>query len=58
MAQVTGQDKMEIYPESPTLFFLKDVDAQIEFVQDGGGTVTGLVLHQGQQALPANRTSV
>jgi uncharacterized protein YneR len=58
MVQATGQDNIEICPESSTSFFLKDVDARIEFVQDAGGTVTGLVLHQGPQALPGKRTSV
>jgi CubicO group peptidase (beta-lactamase class C family)/uncharacterized protein YneR len=58
MVQATGQDKIEICPESSTSFFLKDVDARIEFVQDAGGTVTGLVLHQGQHAFPGKRTSV
>ncbi len=45
--QATGQGKNEVFPESETDFFLKAVDAQISFVKDATGTVTGLVLHQG-----------
>jgi len=46
MAQVTGQGRNPIFAESETRFFLKVVDAQIEFVTDGTGAVTHLVLHQ------------
>ena len=46
MAQLTGQGKNQMFPQSETLFFLKVVDAQIEFVTDGTGSVTHLVLHQ------------
>src|SRR5262249_52664489 len=45
-AQATGQPKIEIFPESETRFFLKVVDAQVEFVRGADGKVTGLVLHQ------------
>jgi len=47
MAQRTGQDKSEWYPESETRFFLKVVDAQVTFVKDEQGRVTHLVLHEG-----------
>ena len=46
MAQVTGQSFLELFPESETDFFYKIVDAQITFVKDAQGRVTGLVLHQ------------
>lgn len=45
-AQATGQDKFEIFPESERKFFLKIVDASIEFVEDSDGKVTGLILDQ------------
>ncbi len=48
-AQATGQPKTELFPESQTKFFLKIVDAQIEFQKGDGGAVTSLVLHQGGQ---------
>ena len=54
-AQATGQPKIEIFPESETLFFLKVVDAQIEFVRGADGKVTGLVLHQGGRDMPGKR---
>jgi uncharacterized protein YneR len=55
MIQATGQEKTEIFPESETNFFLKVVDAQIEFVKDSSGKVTGLILYQGGQKLQAKR---
>ena len=55
MAQLTGQGSNPIFPESETMFFLKVVDAQIEFVKDASGAVTHLVLHQGGQDRRANR---
>ena len=36
-----------LFAESPAKFFLKVVDAQIEFFRDEKGSVTHLVLHQG-----------
>ncbi|MGB8953008.1 MAG: serine hydrolase [Candidatus Aminicenantales bacterium] len=55
MTQATGQQKFEVFPESETQFFLKVVDAQIEFIKDSSGIVTGLVLYQGGQKLPAKK---
>jgi hypothetical protein len=46
MAQATGQQKFEIFPESETNFFYQVVDAQVSFKKDARGKVTGLVLHQ------------
>lgn len=53
-AQATGQEKLELFPESPVRFFFKLVDAQIDFVLEGDRAVS-LVLHQGGQNLPAPR---
>jgi CubicO group peptidase (beta-lactamase class C family) len=55
--QLTGQGANPIYPESATLFFLKVVDAQIEFEKDAGGAVKDLVLHQGGHDVKAQRIS-
>jgi len=44
--QPTGQSKRQLFPESATKFFLKDLDAQITFQKDAKGTVTGLVMDQ------------
>jgi CubicO group peptidase (beta-lactamase class C family) len=45
--QATGQEKVEIFPESDRNYFLKVVDAQITFETDSQGRTTGLMLHQG-----------
>jgi CubicO group peptidase (beta-lactamase class C family) len=50
-AQLTGQGRNQIFPQSETLFFLKIVDAQLEFAADG----SSLVLHQGGRAQNASR---
>lgn len=46
MTQATGQPKFPVYAESDTKFFLKIVDAEVEFVSDGTGRVTGAIFHQ------------
>lgn len=55
MAQITGQAKLPLFAESETQFFLKAVDAQIEFAKDGSGNVTHLTLHQGNRDIRATR---
>jgi CubicO group peptidase (beta-lactamase class C family) len=45
-AQATGQKKFPIFPESESKFFMKVVDAEIEFHVDDKGTVDYLVLRQ------------
>jgi hypothetical protein len=45
-AQLSGQGKLQIFPEGERKFFLKVVDAQITFDADAQGTITQLVLHQ------------
>jgi len=45
-AQLTGQGKIEFFPESETEFFCKVVDAQLIFGKDSAGAVSHLVLHQ------------
>jgi len=52
MAQATGQSKFALFAESETRFFLKVVDAQIEFFRNDKGEVTHLVLHQGGHDTP------
>jgi CubicO group peptidase (beta-lactamase class C family) len=55
-AKLGEQPAFPIFPESESSFFLKVVDAQIEFVKDAGGAVTGLILHQGGRDMKAART--
>jgi ketosteroid isomerase-like protein len=54
-AQLTGQRKVPIYPESPTRFFYKAVDARITFQVDPGGRVTGMILHQNGRNQPLKK---
>ena len=57
MAQLTGQSKLEIFPETETKFFYKAVDAQLDFRKDDKGQVTHLVLHQNQVDQTAKKIS-
>jgi hypothetical protein len=51
MAQLGGQAKVAIFPQSETLFFLKVRDAQLEFAADG----SSLLLHQNGRSTKAAR---
>lgn len=42
----SGGPPVRLWPESNTDFFVKEVDAQVTFMRDANGTVSGLVLHQ------------
>jgi serine-type D-Ala-D-Ala carboxypeptidase/endopeptidase len=44
--QATGQPRFNIYAEAPDRFFLRVVDAQLEFSRDASGAVTGVTLVQ------------
>ena len=46
MSQATNQPKFPLFAESQTMFFLKVVDAQIEFFKNEKSEVTHLMLHQ------------
>jgi len=46
MVKITGQPRIEVFPESKTKFFYKVVDAQITFIKGNDGKVSDLVLHQ------------
>jgi len=46
MVQLTGQQFLQVLPESETEFFYKGVDAQLSFKRNAAGEVSGLVLHQ------------
>ena len=56
VSQVSGQGKVPIFPESETRFFVRIVDAQIDFARDSTGAVSHLVLHQGGRDVTAPRT--
>jgi hypothetical protein len=53
--QLTGQPKFPIFAESSTFFFLKVVDAQLEFEKDGSGKAMQVTLHQNGQNMVAKK---
>ena len=54
-AQLTGQAKYEVFPETPARVFWKVVDAQADFAVDEKGHTVGLIMHQSGRDLPAPR---
>ena len=46
LAQMTGQPKFEIFPQSKTKFFWKVVNAQVTFVKNDKGNVSKIIHHQ------------
>ncbi|MFN0013456.1 MAG: serine hydrolase [Saprospiraceae bacterium] len=54
-AQATGQQRFEVFAKTELRFFLKVVDAEIEFVPDDKGSVNKLILHQGGRDMPGER---
>jgi hypothetical protein len=55
LKQPTSQSRAELYPESETKFFRKDVDVEVIFVKDETGRVTHLIFRQDGQDLKARR---
>jgi len=55
MGQMTGQAKIPLFAESENKFFLKVVDAQLEFHRDADGKFTGVTLFQNGHETKANR---
>jgi len=55
MIHATGQSSVEILPLSVLRYFVKTIDAEIEFVEDAGGRITGLILYQGKTTLKGKR---
>jgi serine-type D-Ala-D-Ala carboxypeptidase/endopeptidase len=56
-AQLTGQWRFEVFPQSPTEFFWRVAEATATFEIGPDGRVMGLVLHQNGRDLPAQRTA-
>ncbi len=50
-----GGATVQLWPETNNDFFAKDVDAQVTFVRDASGAVSGLVLHQYGRDRPAKK---
>jgi CubicO group peptidase (beta-lactamase class C family) len=51
--QVTGQPRVDLFAQRKDLFFLKIVDAQLEFMRDSSGKVTKVVMYQGGAMIEA-----
>jgi len=50
-AQFPSEEKEPLFAESPTMFFLKTMDAQLEFAKDASGKVTQVTLHESGRSL-------
>jgi hypothetical protein len=48
LAQMTGQNKLELLAESETKFFVADSPAELEFFKNDKGVWTSLKLRQGE----------
>jgi uncharacterized protein YneR len=55
MSQATGQQKIELFAETKTRFFLKVVDAQVEFKANASGNYDSIVLYQGGREIPGKK---
>jgi hypothetical protein len=55
ITQATGQGTVPMLAESETKFFPTQFEAEIEFVKDDQGKVTGIVLHQNGQDIKGAR---
>jgi CubicO group peptidase (beta-lactamase class C family) len=53
--QATGQMRIEVFAETRTKFFMKEVDAELEFSAGGKGPVSEVVLKQGGRETVAKR---
>jgi serine-type D-Ala-D-Ala carboxypeptidase/endopeptidase len=53
--QVTGQPAFPVFASAKDKFFLKVVDAQLDFERDAGGKVVAVVLHQNGRDIRAPR---
>jgi len=51
--QAPGQDKLEMFGETETKFFLKVNDAQFEFLKDDTGQVIKVIVNQGGRTIEA-----
>ena len=55
MGQPTNQGNYQLFAESETFFFLKVVDAQVEFLKDEAGVFNKMKLMQGGQVMIGNK---
>ena len=54
-AQATGQQPFDLFAKTESLFFLKVIDAQVEFVKNGKGEIESMILHQNGRDMPGKK---
>jgi hypothetical protein len=54
-AQLTGQDRFEVFADGPHGIKWVVVDAKADFQTTPDGHITGLTIHQGGQDIPAKK---
>ncbi len=54
-AQLTGQNRLDIFPDAENLFFYRAVAAQLSFAHKGGEAAETLILHQNGYQQAAQR---
>ena len=52
--QMDGQSALDLYAETPNRYFLKVVDATLDFAPESGA-VSGITLHQGEAVVEFKR---
>ncbi len=55
IAQATGQPKFELFAQKENYFFLKAVEAEVDFISNAKGEVEKLILYQGGRATDAKK---
>jgi CubicO group peptidase (beta-lactamase class C family) len=55
MLEAPGQERVEMFAETTTKFFLKVNDAQFEFIKDASGKVSKAILNQGGRQAEARK---
>jgi len=53
--QGSNQPKIDLFAESDTRFFVKVVDASVDFVKGPDGKTASLILHQNGRDMPAKK---
>lgn len=53
--QIAGQPMFQLYAESEKKFYIREIDAKIEFEKDKTGKVSGIIIHQNGADIKATR---
>ncbi len=55
MAIAPGQPKMQLFAETESVFFMKEAPVSITFEKDAAGCVSGMLIDQGGEKMPAKK---